>query len=142
MVPETEGDVEDAVWVTMVVDGLVESVESAGGTRGRELVDEAVRWEDVDEVVRLPVEDEEVEVEGLTVRVVVGAVSEGCNLVVVGVGVPTLVLVVGEPGWKMLEKKDSIGFCAGVVVVVGRSWRFTRARSTGGMNMVVVGVVV
>jgi hypothetical protein len=144
MVPEPEGDGEVEVWVTTTVDWSVEEVVAPGVTRGRELVEEVVGWEDVDEVVvGLLAEDEdededEVEV-GLVNRVVViEGGKEGnedsevcvCNLVVEIV----LVLVEGAPGLRMFEKKDSIGFCA--AVVVGRAWRFTRARSTGGMNIV------
>ena len=121
----------------MVVDKFVEVETSSGLTRGRTLVDEVGRWE---EVVRVPVEEV---VEGLSVRVVdvkegeidaVDADSEGCSLVLVAVAVVALVLLAGEPGLKMFEKKDSMGSCA-AVVVVARSWRFTRARSTGGMNI-------
>lgn len=136
--PELVGDGEDAVWVMTKVDTFVEFEVSSALTRGRTVVDEVGRWEDV---VRLPVE---VEVEGLSVRVVdvkegemdaVDADSEGCTLVLVAVAVVPLVLLAGGPGLKMSEMMDSIGFCA-AGVVVARSWRFTRARSTGGMNMV------
>src|SRR5258706_15271921 len=128
------------------VDGGFVEFESSAETRGRTLVDEVVRWEDM---ARLPVE----EVEGLSVRVVdvkegeigaVGADSEGsCPLVLVALLAFVLVVVVGVgvgvggsgSGLMRLEKKDSIGFCA-AVVVVARSWRFTLARSTGGVKMV------
>jgi hypothetical protein len=131
VIVETGGDSEDVVGVTTRVDWVEEVVE-----RGREPVDEVEDWDAVDEVARLLVEDEG-RVEGF--RVVVGGVSEGCDLavvVVVGFG-PPLALVVGAPGLRTFETRDSIGFCPGVVVVVGRCWRFTRAGSTGGMNMVV-----
>lgn len=134
--PEPEGEAEDEVWVTVVVAWFVEFMESSGVVRGRALVG-AARWEDVDVsvdvdvdvVVRPLVEDEEDEE---SVRVVVGAVvAVSDNLVVVDV--PTLVLVVGAPGLKTRERKDSTGLGF-------RCWRFTRARSTGGMNMIVSSV--
>ena len=135
-----EPDGEDAVWVTTTVDGFIE-LESSGVAAGRELVDEEVRWEDAVralvevEVVARVVEIKEGEID--PVVVVVTADSEGCagNLVVVSL-LP-FVLVVGEPGLIIFEMKDSRGFCACAVVVVGRvCWRFCRARSIGGMNIV------
>jgi len=98
-----------------------------------------VRWGVVDEVVGSLVEDEvEVEVEvgnrlDTTKEGKVGRVSDGCGLVLE----VDLVVVVGAPGLRMFETKDSKGLCG--VVVVGRSWRFARARSTGGMNIVLRG---
>jgi hypothetical protein len=126
LVPEAEGDVE--VWVTTVVDGSKEVVESGGVKRGAELVEEVVDREEVDETARALDEDEEMEVRtGREEADAVGWETEASDLVV-EVG---LAVVVGTAGFKMLEKKDSIGFWSSSADadVVGRSWRFGRACS-------------
>lgn len=120
-----EPDGEVAVWVTTTVDGLVVELESSAVTGGRELVDEVVRWEDAvrvfvdEEVVARVVEIEEGKI-GVG-AVAVTADSGGCGCTLVLVAVLAFVLVAGKPGLRMFDKKDSMGFCACVVVVVGRS---------------------
>jgi hypothetical protein len=136
-----EGEEEREVWVTTTVDLSLEEVERGGMGRsgeGREVVVEEEESDDVDEV-EVDDADKMIRVEDEVISIVrvgrdedkVGAEVEG--LVAVGL----LVVVEGSssPGFRILEMADWIGFRVSSVPG-SRIWRFTRAGSTGEMNIV------